>query len=129
MNQTSEKKITVVFCEPEKPACIKQIGADLKSMQKAVGGLIEPCYPFEEEVCIVCNEEGKINGMSPNRAVYGERKEIIDIVFGPFFLCDCSGDEFASLSEEQQKRYLEMFKYPEQFYNMNGRLLVRKNFR
>lgn len=38
-------------------------------MQKVVGGLIEPFYPFEEQVCIVCNEESKINGMRPNRSV------------------------------------------------------------
>ena len=42
-----------------------EIDASLAGMQKTVGGLIEPFYPFEEQVCIVCNEESKINGMPP----------------------------------------------------------------
>lgn len=28
-------------------------------MQRVVGGDIEGFYPYEEQVCIVCNDEGK----------------------------------------------------------------------
>ena len=64
-----EKKIKVVLLEPGKLARTAEIDASLAGMQKVVGGLIEPFYPFEEQVCIVCNEESKINGMRPNRSV------------------------------------------------------------
>lgn len=108
--------IRVVYCEPGKLAEIKEIGTELEDLQRAVGGLIETCYPFEEPVCIVCNDEGKINGMRPCRAVYGEDGRVNDIIFGPFFICDCSTENFASLSEEQLKRYEEKFRLPEYFF-------------
>ena len=40
-------------------------------LQKAVGGDIEVTYPFEDEVGIVLNEEGKLIGLPLNRAGAG----------------------------------------------------------
>lgn len=51
----NEKKIKVVLLEPGKLARAVEIDASLVGMQKVVDGLIEPFYPFEEQVCIVCN--------------------------------------------------------------------------
>ena len=85
-----EKKIKVVLCEPGKVARVAEIGTELSDLQRVVGGLIETYYPFEEQVCIVCNDEGKYNGMRPCRAIYGEDREMMDIIFGPFFICDCT---------------------------------------
>ena len=83
----------------------------------AIGGDIEAYYPFEEQVCIVCNEEGKINGLPLNRAIRDEDTgDIADIIAGTFFICDCSGESFDSLSKEQQKRYLEKYRLPERFF-------------
>lgn len=74
-----EKKIKVVLCEPGKVARVAEIGTELSDLQRVVGGLIEPYYPFEEQVCIVCNDEGKYNGMRLCRAIYGEDREMMDI--------------------------------------------------
>ena len=41
-------------------------------MQAMVGGDIEVTYPFEDEVAIILNESGKINGLPLNRAIYTE---------------------------------------------------------
>lgn len=108
-------KIKLLLLEPGKLARTAMIEASLEGMQKVVGGMIEPYYPFEEHVCIVCNEEGKFNGMPLNRAVYGEHGEMLDIIAGPAFLCDCSGENFGSLTEEQITRYKKKFRYPEIF--------------
>ena len=43
----NEKKIKVVMLEPGKLARTAEIDASLTGMQKVVGGLIEPFYPFE----------------------------------------------------------------------------------
>ena len=93
------------------------VGTSLDAMQQTVGGSIEAYYPFEEQVCIVCNDEGKINGLPLNRAIRDEdTNEIVDIIAGTFFICDCRKESFGSLSEEQQKRYLEKYRLPERFF-------------
>lgn len=122
--QPPRREIFVVLCEPGKMAKAATIEASLESYQKAVGGYIEAYYPFEEPVCIVCNEEGKINGLPLNRAVYAEsdRGEMLDIIAGTFFICECSGENFGSLSPEQLRRYTEQFKYPERFFRMDNEI-------
>lgn len=107
----NEKKIKVVLLEPGKLARAVEIDASLAGMQKVVGGLIEPFYPFEERVCIVCNEESKINGMRPNRSVKNDDGVMVDFIFGPAFICDCRGENLDSLSDEQIDRYGKMFRY------------------
>ena len=66
------RKIQVVLLEPGKLARPAAIDASLERYQKIVGGMIEAFYPFEEPVCIVCNEEGKLDGLPLNRAVYAD---------------------------------------------------------
>ena len=113
----TQNTIRVVLVEPGKLARIAQIGTTLDTMQQTVGGDIEAYYPFEEQVCIVCNEEGKINGLPLNRAIRdADTGDIADIIAGTFFICDCSGESFGSLSKEQQKRYLEKYRLPERFF-------------
>lgn len=109
--------IRVVLVEPGKLARIAEVGTSLDAMQRIVGGDIEAYYPFEEQVCIVCNEEGKINGLPLNRAIRdADTGDIADIIAGTFFICDCSGKSLGSLSKEQQKRYLEKYRFPERFF-------------
>ena len=223
------KTIDVVLVEPGKLARPARIPATLAGMQNAVNGCIQAFYPFEEEVCIVCNEEGKITGMPLNRAVYSEEiitdmsygemtrkfyeiessrsgqhltgyivfsqdsfkepfseeartyvissdnkafipgmggysiygsaldgsdpcvrlerymqaehggengwkiercymkeseREMIEIIAGPFFVCDCSGENFGSLNEDQLKKYTDMFKQPERFARINDEIVA-----
>ena len=224
------RTIDVVLVEPGKLARNAKIPATLAGMQAVVQGSIEAIYPYEDRVCIVCNEEGKLEGMPLNRAVYtyedhqvdmtyGElaaqfraqersgtgrhmlgyivftedsftepytedqrtyvvssdnkafkpnmggysiyassldgvdkmvrleaymaaehggkngwkvercytklrTREMFDIIAGTFFICDCSGESFGSLSEEQLKKYTEMFKQPERFLRINGEILA-----
>ena len=113
--------IRVVLLEPGKLARVADIEASLEGMQRVVGGDIEGFYPFEEEVCIVCNDEGKISGMPLNRAVR-DGKEIMDIIAGPCFICDCRGESFGSLNDEQLRRFSRQFKYPEQFFRVGDEI-------
>lgn len=221
--------IRVVLLEPGKLARAADIYASLDGMQRVVGSDIEAYYPFEEEVCIVCNDEGKVNGLPLNRAIreedtvtemsYGELKdvfgdaerggsgkhmtgyvvftadsfdkpfseesrtysvssnnkafqpnmggysiygscldgtdplvrlegymaaehggkdgwkvercytkepgkEIMDIIAGTCFICDCRGENFSSLSDEQLRRYSRQFKYPERFAKVNDEIVA-----
>ena len=88
-------------------------------MQEAVGGDIQAIYPFEDTAALVCNDDGKCMGMPANRALYMEG-EMVDILCGPFFICDApaNSESFKSLSDEQLKNYMEKFKRPERFYKV-----------
>lgn len=116
--------IRVVLLEPMKEARVVEINHSLQSMQSMVDGLIEAVYPFEEQVCIVCNEEGKLQGLPLNRALRDADGNIYDIIAGTAFLCDCSGEAFGSLTDEQAEKYLALFKYPESFASINGYIVA-----
>ena len=114
------EKIKVVLVEPNKKAIVTEIGATLEDMQAAVGGLIQAMYPFEDEVALICNEEGKLLHLPANRGVRMDGEEdIFDIICGTFFIADCSGERFGSLSEEQIKKYQQKYLFPEKFIKMN----------
>ena len=100
-----ENQINVLYVEPKKVPVAAVIGKELESYQEAVGGMIEVIYPFDDMVCIVCNEEGKLNGLDLNRALYFEDGEIYDIIAGSFFVTGITEDDFCSLTEEQMKKY------------------------
>ena len=72
-NQNLEKeKLKVLLIEPEKYPKVIEIDDTLEAMQEVVGGQIEEYMPFEDEVAIICNEEGKLLGLPLNRAIYSE---------------------------------------------------------
>ena len=62
-------KIKVLVVEPMKAPYEKEIDDGLRSLQTEVGGSIQAVYPFEEEVALVMNEEGKLEGLPLNRAL------------------------------------------------------------
>lgn len=121
--------IWVVYCEPGRLARIREIGTELEDLQRAVGGgLIETFYPFADDwdSVVVCNDEGNFNGMRPCRAFYGEDGKMMDIVFGPFFICDGSGENFASLSDEKLQHFAEQLRYPEHYLRIDGEIKAIK---
>ena len=112
-----EEKISVVLVEPGKYPKLVEIEDTLEAMQETVDGYIEEYMPFDDEVAIVCNEEGKVNGLPLNRAVYGENKEILDVIAGKFFIAyaPIESEKFQSMPKDLARKYLEKFKYPERF--------------
>lgn len=121
-------RIEVLYVEPMKKARFIEIGEDLASMQAAVGGMIEEYMPYDDEVAIVCNEEGKMHGLELNRAIYGKDGLIQDIMCGSFFVCyaPIESEKFMSLPEELKQKYEEKFRWPEQFYFRGDGIKVRK---
>lgn len=88
----------------------------LEQMQAIVGGLIEPIYPYHEEVAIVCNEEGLINGLPFNRSVPGGYGG----VFGTFFICGLGEEDFCSLPPKLMERFKKEFKNSEILLGFDG---------
>lgn len=121
----AEKVIRVLLLEPGKFAREAEIDASLAGMQSIVGGHIEAIFPFDEPVCIVCNDEGKLLGLPLNRGLRDEDGELCDIISGTCFLCDCSSQEFKSLSDEQLQHYKEQFLQPERFVRCGESILAK----
>lgn len=118
----TEEKMTVVMLTPGEESKITEIGTRLEDFQKAVGGgCIEAVYPFRDDVCLICNDEGKYNGMKPNRTLYGERKQVLDIVFGPCFICAFDNENFKGLSPDMAEKYERLFKVPEKLMLLGGK--------
>ena len=109
----------VVMVEPGKEARLAEIGADLKSLQTAVGGYIEAAYFFDDPVALICNEEGKVYGMPYNRAVRDEAGRVQDIIAGPFFVCGLGEESFCSLPKELQAKYLDIWKCTARYCSMS----------
>lgn len=122
----AEKGMTVVACYPGKTAQVIEIEGGLEGMQKFVGGFIEAVYPFDDPVAIVCNEEGKLNRMELNRALYTEDGTMFDIVAGPMFICGLGEEDFTSIQGELLEKYMEKFKHPEVFVKIGNDILAMK---
>ena len=72
-------KILVV--EPLTAPYEKEIEGGLESMQAVVGGYIQAIYPFEDdELALICNEEGKLLGLPFNRALVDGDGRVYDVV-------------------------------------------------
>jgi antirestriction protein len=118
------EKMTVLVVEPMKEPYIKEIALGLSAMQAEVDGLIAAAYPFDDPVAIICNDEGKMNGMELNRALRDSQGRMYDIVAGPFIVTGLGDENFASLSPELAEKYMEHFKTPEMFAMVNGEIVA-----
>ena len=122
-------RIEVLYIEPGKYPRTITINDTLEEMQHLVGGYIEEYSPFDDDVSIVCNDEGKIHGLPLNRAIYNEKTgELMDIVAGSFFIVGTppGAESFQSLTQEQQMKYSKMFRYPEKFTETYGKITAEK---
>ena len=120
-------KISVLLVEPNKYPKMIEIDDTLEAMQAVVGGDIEEYMPFEDEVAIICNEEGKVNGLTPNRAVYEENsREMLDIICGKFFIAYApfEAERFQSIPPDLAEKYRKKFKYPERFMRVNNEIVA-----
>lgn len=121
------KKMKVVLVEPRKRARVVEIDHTLEAMQKIVGGYIET-FQLDDEVYIVCNEEGKMGGYQPCRAIWYEG-ELIEIIFGTFFICAAPWDSenFESLTDDQAQHFAEQYKAAEYFIRTPNGISVIKD--
>ena len=90
----------VLVVEPGYAPYEKSING-LDEMQATVGGLIQAIYPYEEQVAIVCNEEGLLHSLEFNRSVPGGYGGVV----GTFFICGLGEEDFCSLTPEQMEKY------------------------
>lgn len=121
--QEQAEKMDVLLIKPGMYPQQIQIGTELEDLQKAVGGDIQAVYPYEEEVALIMNEEGKMHGFELNRSLRDEKGEAYDIIAGDFLVVGLGEEDFGSLSPELMKQFEEKFHQPEMFVRM-GRSIM-----
>ena len=128
MPEENRSTIRVILCKPDERAMVVEMEDSLEAMQNMVGGLIEEYMPWDDEVTIICNDEGKMNGLPLNRGIKDEDGHLQDIIAGDFFICyaPIESERFLSMPPELEEKYLEKFELPEKFYSIDGEIDVIK---
>ena len=103
-------KISVLLVEPNKYPKMIEIDDTLEAMQAVVGGNIEEYMPFEDEVAIVCHEEGKLIGLPPNRAIYAE-PETVELTYSEL------ADRFRNAESEGKKHLTGYIVFSQESFN------------
>ena len=120
---TEEERTTmrVILCKPDERAVFIEMEDSLEAMQSMVGGLIEEYMPWDDEVALICNEEGKMNGLPLNRGIKDEDGHLQDIIAGDFFIC------YAPIESE---RFLSMppaFRRRSSYASSSGATLLQQS--
>lgn len=82
----------IIMKKPGKKPEVIEIENKLSALQEAVGGYIE-VLPIAEDICVLCNEEGKLLGLPHNIVLCG------DILVGTILIVGVAGEEFCDLSD------------------------------
>lgn len=108
--EAGSRKISVLLVEPNKYPKMIEIDDTLEAMQTVVGGDIEEYMPFEDEVAIVCHEEGKLIGLPPNRAIYAE-PETVELTYSEL------ADRFRNAESEGKKHLTGYIIFSQESFN------------
>lgn len=104
-----EEKIKVLALLPMEPPKEIELDNNLESMQNFVGGLIE-CIPLTDtgsEVTLVCNDEGKLLNLPPNRLLW----DGADYLAGTGFIAGTDDEgNLTSLAPDEMAYYAELFR-------------------
>lgn len=100
----------VIIVEPMKPPRVDEIPHTLAGMQAVVGGTIQSLTPYSDPVAIVCNDDGKLIGLEPNRILRDKYGSPYDYLCGTFFVCGLGEEDFASLPPDMERKYMVHFR-------------------
>ncbi len=101
-------RVLLVCCEKEPR--ILYVPHELSELQRLVGGMIEVVEPFDDDIALVCDENGRSNGKPVNRII----SDHMDVC-GDFFLCGYGETGLEDMPEAKAFKYAAMFSisYPE----------------
>lgn len=77
------------------------VGNELGPLQQEVGGYLES-VTLAEDVCVLCDEEGRLKGKPYNTTVCG-----VSFV-GTVLIVGVAGEDFTDLTEQQEARLRAM---------------------
>ena len=91
------------MCPVDRAPYVTWVEDSLENLQRTVGGYIE-YFTFAKDAVIVCNEEGRMMGLSENKSL------LLSGFRGDCFICGVDGENFVSLGDEQRKTLLHWCK-------------------
>ena len=99
------KMIQVLIVEPGKPPRLAKTENTWTAFQHIVCGPIEVgCY-LPQRVLLISNANAEMIGLPPNRAT----KPNGEYILGTFLLCSFEENSYTSLSEKQQREFIDFF--------------------
>ena len=104
-----DEKIKVLALLPMELPKEIELDNTLEAMQKFVDGNIEclTFYDFGSEVVLVCNDEGKLLGLTLNRPLW----DGADVLAGPGFLAGCDNERNLTSLQTTEKGASYTFHY------------------
>ena len=108
-----EKVIKVVLCKVGEAPRMVEIENTLEAKQELVGGWIEMACPpiHDDDAVVICNEEGKLLKLPPNRFLRLANGMPYDVICGDFFIirAPADSDVFEGLTDEQVEKYIDFY--------------------
>lgn len=96
MRKPYDPFLRVLVKRPGLPLRAEVVENTLRSMQELVDGPIE-CVTVTEEIALVCNEEGRLRGLSPSAQVLGMQ------FVGPVAFVGVRGEDFMSITRAGER--------------------------
>nr|DAL25658.1 MAG TPA_asm: protein of unknown function (DUF3846) [Caudoviricetes sp.] len=106
MSKPCDPFLRVLVKRPGLPLRAEVVENTLRSMQELVGGPIG-CVTVTEDLAIVCNEEGRIRGLSPSASLLRTQ------FFGSVAFVGVRGDEFMSITRKGERLVRQIVKEAE----------------
>ncbi|MCI7222575.1 MAG: DUF3846 domain-containing protein [Erysipelotrichaceae bacterium] len=105
-------KIKGLLIKPDETPSLIEFEESLENLQRYVGGNIEIIQPFEDDdVDVIINEEGKLNGLPLNRLLTS-KGNIIDALMGDILIVGANNEtgETISIPKEKIGKYTDLFR-------------------
>ena len=96
----------VLIVEPGKAPLVEDVRDDIGVLQGIVDGWLE-IAPLEDDVVLICDEEGKLRGKEPNRYI----DSLEDVIVGTFMVAGSTTEgDLADLTDEQIEKWTKELK-------------------
>ncbi len=92
----------IIVKHPGNKPHVEEVEDDLKTYQNIVGGYIEIVH-IDGDILLVCNEEGKLEGL-PYNFYMGD-----DIIVGTVFFVGRDMEDFRSLTDDEAEQVIGWF--------------------
>ena len=96
MKKAYDPFLRVLVKRPGLPLRAEVVENTLRSMQELVDGPIE-CVTVTEDLAIVCNEEGRLRGLSPSATILGTQ------FVGPVAFVGTRGEDFTDITRKGER--------------------------